>query len=549
MAHRPSFGAKPRASNKKRQGAQSGEGGSSAQPPPAPHSGKPPQAGHPKNRKPHNPPPPRRDNGLWSGYEGPDHDQQGVQRGYDPQGKPQNAREAVCRRLATLSEDPRHPNLSPLDVAGLEAREAALARAIYRSSVARWNGLMHLIGRHLKRPWRDLEPELRGALMAGGAQLLFLEGVAPHAAVHETVAWVKRVNPKASGLVNAVLRRLSEDIAMTDAGPLVREQWTHQRDELPLSRGGALVLNGELLPAPPPERLEVATGVPRWQITQWIEAYGLDQTVAMCAHSLIEPPVVLRTAHAVHGIDAATPTTDAPEDQTTVLKPHSEPGHHVMVGSPPSMELWLAQRPGVWVQDASSSRSIGDNASLTPGFIVDLCAGQGTKTRQLAATFPDAKIVATDIDQRRMRTLAAVFADHPKVEVVDAERIGELCARKADLVLADVPCSNSGVLPRRGEARLRLGENQLRRLVNDQRTVLDQAHSLLGRGGMILYATCSLEPAENRGQADWAVKTHGMRLIADRQTLPEGSPGGDPSHYRDGAYWALLGPAIMSDEL
>jgi 16S rRNA (cytosine967-C5)-methyltransferase len=431
----------------------------------------------------------------------------------------------------------------------LEAREAALARAIYRSSVARWNGLMHLIGRHLKRPWRELEPELRGALMAGGAQLLFLEGVAPHAAVHETVAWVKRVNPKASGLVNAVLRRLSEDIAMTDSGPMVREQWTHQRDELPLSRGGALVLNGELLPAPPPERLEVATGVPRWQITQWIEAYGLDQTVAMCAHSLIEPPIVLRTAHAVQAIDQDTgfdASVTADETPKTVLRAHVEPGHHVMIGSPHSMELWLAERPGVWVQDASSSRAIGDNASLTPSFIVDLCAGQGTKTRQLAATFPEARIVATDIDQRRMRTLAAVFADHPKVEVIDAERIGEVCARKADLVLADVPCSNSGVLPRRGEARLRLGENQLRRLVNDQRTVLDQACSLLGRGGMILYATCSLEAAENREQAEWAVKTHGLSLIADRQTLPEGSPGGDPAQYRDGAYWALLGPSSSS---
>lgn len=428
-----------------------------------------------------------------------------------------------------LADTRAMPDLRPLETSSLCPRDAALARAMYRSAVTRWWTLSHLLARHTRQPWRQLDEATKAALLAGSAQLVFLDGVATHAAVHETVAWVKQVQPRSSGIVNAVLRRVSEDLAMEGEEPVRRERWEQRRDELPLSKGGAIVLRGDLLPEPMPDRLEAATGVPRWQINRWIDEAGLEVAVACCAHSLIEPPIVLSTACADGALDP-------------MLTPHDEPGHHVMPEPPANLRAWLDEHPGVWVQDASSSRAIADHADLAPELIVDLCAGQGTKTRQLAATFPKAQVIATDLDTRRRAILTRAFESDARVHVIEPHELNPLIKESGgvDLVLADVPCSNSGVLARRAEARLRLGEAQLKRLVNQQRDIIAQAGSMLTPGGHLLYATCSLDPAENREQALWAERSHGLKLAGERVSWPTGDPGGESSGYRDGAYWALL---------
>ncbi len=429
-----------------------------------------------------------------------------------------------------LASEQAMPDLRPMDTSSLTRRDAALARAMYRSTVSRWWCLSHLIARHTRQPWRQLDAPTKAALLAGSAQLIFLDGIAPHAAVNETVAWVKTAQPRSAGIVNAVLRRVADDLAFDQDGPMKRDTWSAARDELPLGKGGCLVLSSELLPEPMPDRLEAATGVPRWQINRWIDERGIDVATALCAHALIEPPIVLSTAHA-----------EGPTDPAWAA--HDEPGHHVLTDPPTGLRGWLSEHPGVWVQDPSSSRTVADQSQFEPTFIIDLCAGQGTKTRQLAAVFPRAQVLATDIDDRRRSTLASVFAESGRVAVVTPEAVHEEASRVggADLVLADVPCSNSGVLARRSEARLRLGDVQLKRLVNQQRDIIARCATLVGPGGRLLYATCSLDPAENREQALWAEHAQGFKLVAERESLPTGEPGGPLSAYRDGAYWALLG--------
>ncbi len=470
-----------------------------------------------------------------------------------------------------LADAQSMPDLRPMDTSSLSQRDAALARAMYRSAVTRWWSLTHLIAQHTNQPWRQLDEATKAALLAGSAQLVFLDGVATHAAVNETVAWIKQVQPRSSGIVNAVLRRVSEDIAFEDDQPVRRERWEQRRDELPLSKGGAIVLRGDLLPESMPDRLEAATGVPRWQVNRWIDEAGLKVAIACCAHSLIEPPIVLSTAFAKGELDP-------------MLVPHDEPGHHVMPEPPANLRAWLDEHPGVWVQDASSSRAIADHAHLSPEIIVDLCAGHGTKTRQLAATFPKAQVIATDLDNRRRAILTRTFESDAQVHVIEPHELNPLIKESGgvDLVLADVPCSNSGVLARRAEARLRLGDAQLKRLVNQQRDIIAQCGSMLTPGGHLLYATCSLDADENREQALWAERAHGLKLTAERASWPTGelgagggelgagagelgTDGGEPSaagvdegggsqggageaqggaggaaNYRDGAYWALL---------
>ena len=163
----------------------------------------------------------------------------------------------------------------------------------------------------------------------------------------------------------------------------------------------------------------------------------------------------------------------------------------------------------------------------------------GTKTRQLAQVHSNATIIASDIEPARLEILRKVFAGSERVQVIEANRLREFDGR-ADLLLLDVPCSNTGVLARRVEAKYRFNRTSLQSLIDLQRQIVADSIPLLAPRGRIVYSTCSIEPAENREQAEWIAKWHRMRIAADRLRLPEGLPGEDSAAYGDGGYFAVL---------
>jgi 16S rRNA (cytosine967-C5)-methyltransferase len=425
-------------------------------------------------------------------------------------------------------------DLAPPDTSDLNVRDAAFAHAIYDAVIRRWLTLTTIAERYLSRPFNQLDIPVRAALLAGGAQLLLLDRVPPHAAINESVEWIKRTwKPEARGVVNAVLRRISAlvhgeaDTGLPDAP--TRGAWNGATDQLPLSDGSALKLRDHVFPAERIERLAATTSHPAPLLQRWHRRWGWDRTLALATHNLSHAPVTLNTAHCGY--------IDLPQ-----LSPHDVAGHHVFHGTRNELADCLAARPEVWVQDAASSRAIASIADLRPAVVLDLCAGQGTKTRQLAATFPGARIIATDTDARRRATLRETAALNRRIEAVDPDALGT--TRAFDLVLTDVPCSNSGVLARRTEARYRCDDAQLERLTALQREILGRAFSLLKPGGAVLYSTCSLEPEENEEQVrpEGLSKVAGGPVTVERitRTWPQGMPGDPPRHYGDGAFSALI---------
>jgi len=106
-----------------------------------------------------------------------------------------------------------------------------------------------------------------------------------------------------------------------------------------------------------------------------------------------------------------------------------------------------------------------------------------------------------------------------------------------DLILLDVPCSNTGVLARRPEARYRFGDRSLTSLIELQRSIIGRVLRGLSEDGAVLYATCSIEPEENRQQAEWIAREIRGQIAVDRLALPV---GGAPTRHRDGGYAALV---------
>lgn len=424
----------------------------------------------------------------------------------------------------------RYPDLraEPLDDQGLSLRDGALAHAILDQSVRRWITLVTILQRRLKRPFGNHSPAVQSALLAGSAQLLLFDRLPAYAVVDETVEWVKSQHGrKSAGLVNAILRRVMESVQRDGETPQRRAVWTNQPDELPLPSGEAVALREPELPENDLDRIAVATGMPRELLAHIARTRSVSETQLFALHGITKPPVILNTSYAADAL---------PESN---LLPHDRPGHHVFSGSAHELHELLSSRSDLWAQDPTSSAACLLAAGLKPRFIVDVCAGQGTKTRQLRAMFPDAEIVATDINDERRRTLKRVFDGDSRVRAVEPNTL-EASFGRADLVLIDAPCTNTGVLARRIEARHRWSEKTVRSLVDAQRQILADSVRLLAPGGAILYATCSVDSRENEDQAAWLAKWHQRKIVRSESRWPSGGPGRPTTESNDGGFAALL---------
>lgn len=448
-------------------------------------------------------------------------------------------REIDLARAAAFARLARHASLFPdleiggPDERGLSAVDAAFAHAIVEGAVRHWLTLQHLVQGYLDGPFNALEPRLRGVLLGGAAQMTILERVPVHAAIDTAVDWAKRaIRPGAGGMVNAVLRRLSEQIDARSAAP-----WDGSRRAIPLGAGGTLGFRSEVLPEDEARRWSVATSTPMTLLQRWTARFEWREASRLALHGLADAPTIVNTCYA---------TSELVPPGGLELLPHRDEGHWIARGPREALGALLRARRDVWVQDPASSRSLRGLCELLgprsqPRLIVDLCAGQGTKTRQLLAEFPHARVLAADVDAARLGRLRELAGQEPRVRVLESREAMREAAGTADLVVLDVPCSNSGVLARRSEAKYRFETGQLGRLATLQREIIANSLRLLKdrATGWIVYATCSLEREEDEDQVRALVQA-GFSVVREHRAWPQGLPGDDPASYRDGAYAGVL---------
>ncbi|PCI11477.1 hypothetical protein COB72_00725 [bacterium] len=431
-------------------------------------------------------------------------------------------RDAAYRHLARQAD--RMPDLGLFDLhtGSMDARDASLAHAIVEGAITRWLTLDYIISELGARQLRDQEARMQAVLLGGAAQLLLMDRVPPHAVIDESVEWAKRnIRPGAGGMTNAILRK----VARAKGGRI--DSWNHHLDAIPRSDGTGLKLFGLELPTSGLHRVSVACSVSSQLVQRWENEYGDPTVPAM--HTLCRAPTTMYVAHAQTPIDHLE------------LGEHDSPNHRIFTGKRPELIELLASRSDIWVQDAASSHVIDDlKLDRSPELIIDLCAGKGTKTRQLRAKYPNAQIIAADVAETQLDALKAVFDGDDQVHAMSVETLMNTELGKADLVLADVPCTNSGVLARRREARYRPMKKQLARIIPIQHEIARNAHSLLKDGGSLVYSTCSLEAEENEDQATWIAEKLNMTMCTQRRVDPVGQPGEPSSSYCDGSFSVRL---------
>jgi 16S rRNA (cytosine967-C5)-methyltransferase len=220
-------------------------------------------------------------------------------------------------------------------------------------------------------------------------------------------------------------------------------------------------------------------------------------------------------------------------------------GHAAQAGQHPQAILLsesgpIRELPGYdqgWfsVQDESAMRVASALASEPGETVLDLCAAPGGKTTHLAELMRNSgRILACDVDDHRLQTVSTL-AQRLGLTIIETRRVGGVNAPAElfDHVLVDVPCSNTGVLGKRPEARWRLRPGDLTQLVALQTRLLQQACERVRPGGVVVYSTCSIEPEENRGVVEAVLeKNPALHLEAVEEAIP-----GRPA---DGGFWARL---------
>jgi len=333
---------------------------------------------------------------------------------------------------------------------------------------------------------KELSANVRVALRLGLHQLYRMR-IPEHAALNETVELVKKVEPKAAGLANAVLRQAQ------------RRGHTALLEEL-IAKLGRF------------EKLSLLYSHPVWIIHAFHAALDLDGRGA-------ELEKLLEANNATPVVNLAALSADASQrlSRAGLETGGASPIGFLVDGNP---EPFLSNE--VRVQDQGSQIVALALMSLvgTEADVLDMCSGPGGKSAILQSRLEGGSLTCMEPNPTRAKLVAEALGAQSKAEIVIAP--GQEAKRSSfDAVLLDAPCSGLGSLRRKPESRWRKSPGQLANLQKIQTELLDSAIEALRPGGIVLYSTCSPVTTETNGQISAALARHADVELVDVRAVVE----------------------------
>ena len=427
------------------------------------------------------------------------------------------ARSVALEALLRMEEREGYSNLvidQALRSSGLDPRDRALASALFYGVLERRLTLDWLLAHCLRDPGRKLDRTAQAALRCGAYQIWFMDRVPDAAAVNETVNALKATGKRGlAGFVNGTLRGL-----------------IRQKGSLSLPQGDD------------PASQSVRYSVPEGLIRLWREGYGAAFT-GRWLESLTVPADTYIRANLTK-----TTLEDLAADlaqQGAVVTPLGFPPGAAKLEAPGSPAGLAGFQRGLFHVQDLSAQLVCALVGAQPGETVyDCCAAPGGKTFTLAQNVGEAGAVsAFDLRPGRVELIreGAKRLGLTNVSAQAADMTAPPPLPLADRVLCDAPCSGFGVIRRKPEVRYKDLE-AIRELPELQSSLLGAAARLTRPGGRLVYATCSLNPAENAGVAE--------RFLQERpdfQPAPVDLPGVGRAMDEPAHHWTLVPFAGASD--
>ena len=355
-----------------------------------------------------------------------------------------------------------------------------------------------VIERYLRGRSAPLPLSVKNILRTAFYQFMHTSRIPIYAIVDEAVKLTRQLAPGNEALVNALLRNYLRH----------REEalFPQKRDEAPL------------------EYISIVHAHPRWLVKKWLSYLGIEETERLCQANNERPPFTVRVN--TLKIDRTKAIDELKEAGIEAGEtPYAPEGLFILKGRG---ELRFAEAftKGHFVIQDEASQLIAHLLSPRPGErVLDCCAGRGIKTTHLAQLMENKGVItAIDLNERKLALLREL-SENLGITIV-ATKAGDATGNAAveeelyDRVLLDAPCSGLGTVRRKPEIKWRLKAKEIAKLSSRQKDLIKSAARLVKKGGVLLYAVCTIMPEENekviedflKDNPDFTVETVEMPL-------------------------------------
>lgn len=418
----------------------------------------------------------------------------------------ENLRDIVCDILLDIEKNhtPSHVALGRMlqKYQYLENHERRFISRLTKGTLERQITLDWMIGRFSSVKVKKMKPVIRAIMRMSVYQLFYMDGVPVSAVCNEAVKLTKKRGFKnLSGFVNGILRNMSRNPEKCQ---------------------------------PVSENLSVFYGQPQWLVDDWTKRFGKAQTEKMSAWFLKPVPVTVRLVKGRISADEFEAEMAAAKI-TAVKHPLVEEAYTISgFDYLESVDAFL--NGCITVQDVSSMLAVKAAGVKAGDEVIDVCAAPGGKSLMAAEALNGrGHITARDLTEDKIalieENIDRLGTENISAMVWDATVYREADKEKADVVIADLPCSGLGVIGRKPDIRLRVQPEDLEDLSALQRQILTAVASYVKPGGHLIYSTCTVSEAENENNVHWFLEHFPFEaeslegLIPDQikeATIPEG---------------------------
>lgn len=384
----------------------------------------------------------------------------------------------------------------------LSKQDRAFLTRVTEGTVERMLELDYIINQFSKVPVNKMKPVIRNILRMSVYQMKYMDRIPDAAVCNEAVKLAQKKGfTSLKGFVNGVLRNIG--------------------------RG----LEGVEYP-----NLSIRYSMPEWIVEQWISEYGEETAVQMMESQYVERPVTVRVNLQKISKEALK---ERLQEEGVQVEDVEGTGCALAISDYDYLKAVPSFREGFFqVQDVSSMRAALMAAPKSGDYCIDVCAAPGGKSLHLADLLGGTGMVeARDLTDYKVglieENMERTGVQNMKAVRMDAAVLDEDSIEKADVVLADLPCSGLGVLSKKNDLKYRMTREQQHELVKLQRRILSTVWQYVKPGGTLVYSTCTVHKEENEGNAKWFTEHYPFILKEQIQMLPGQGPW-------DGFYIAKL---------
>ncbi|MFA4029609.1 MAG: hypothetical protein GDYSWBUE_000902 [Candidatus Fervidibacterota bacterium] len=404
------------------------------------------------------------------------------------------AREIALLALVEMDKKDAFINLSLRELMSdrrMKAVERAFATQLAMGVAKMLLYLDYLIKHFCGERFHRLTPFVRNCLRMGAYELAVLSHP-PYAVVSQYVELTKKYqHVGVAGLVNAVLRRLSEE-------------WQHIQ-----------------LPSPkedPIAHIAIKTSHPHWLVEKWIKQFGFEETLALCEADNLPPPLCIRVNMRWTDVESVARMLEL-RCRSVERAKYAPCG--LRIDTTTDISKLPGYKEGLFSAQDEAAMLVTYILEPKPGeVIIDACAAPGGKTTHIAEMTNDAaRVIAVDAHEGRMQLVkeAAIREKLHSIEFVvgDFTELAKQYEGIADRCLLDVPCSGTGTLRRKPDVRWKKSTRSIAELAALQARLLEAASRVIKPGGVIVYSTCSLEREENEDVVNAFLSAHNEFRVED----------------------------------